>query len=187
MIVSIFRKTVRAIQDPGFKHTTVFAQRTSAGLERTGNERGRFCCTCPAILPFVELGFINSSADRKILSSENGRRDIARNLFKGFEQYMNSYAGNGKSAVSDYTVPSPKSFLVLIIASADKIQPSAPVLKSYPQAGYILCEGQRFMYKYTLGNFETREDAQKYCNELRDGPFPDAFVIAVKDGQLVPF
>ena len=120
-------------------------------------------------------------------SSENGRRDIARNLFKGFEQYMNSYAGNGKSAVSDNTVPSPKSFRVQIMASAEKIPPSAPVLKSYPQAGYILCEGQRFMYKYTLGNFETREDAQKYCNELRDGPFPDAFVIAVKDGQLVPF
>lgn len=160
------------------------------GVEKDrGMKEGGFVvlayCSMPAVL--VELGFINSSADRKILSTENGRRDIARNLFKGFEQYMNSYAGNGKSAVSDNTVPSPKSFRVQIMASAEKIPPSAPVLKSYPQAGYILCEGQRFMYKYTLGNFETREDAQKYCNELRDGPFPDAFVIAVKDGQLVPF
>jgi len=40
--------------------------------------------------------------------------------------------------------------------------------------------------KYTAGEFETGKEAVKLQNELRKKGFPDAFVVAFKNGKRVP-
>lgn len=161
------------------------------GIEKDrGMKEGGFVvlayCSMPAIL--VELGFINSSADRKVLATENGRKGIAKHLFLGFEKYMETYARNGRQQVSANAEEqtSGKRYRVQIMASVTKLADSEPALSSFPGIKYILCPDQIYKYKYTLGDFDNRDQAQKYCNELRSGPFPDAFVIAVEDDRLVP-
>ncbi|HPW77734.1 MAG: N-acetylmuramoyl-L-alanine amidase AmiC precursor [Bacteroidetes bacterium ADurb.Bin037] len=160
-----------------------------SGIEKDrGMKEGGFVvlayCSMPAIL--VELGFINSSADRKILASDSGRKGIAMQLFLGFEKYMETYAPNNRQGENADQTPSRKHFRVQVLASATKLPSSDPVIASNPGIRYIICEDQVFKYKYTLGDFETRDQAQKYCNELRSGTFPDAFVIAVENDRLAP-
>ncbi len=139
-------------------------------------------CSMPAVL--VEMGFLNSSADRKILSTENGRRNIARQLMIGFEEYLESYGQNGIDAVQR-DMPETQ-YRVQILSSREALPASNETLKAFPGIQLVICNDQIYKYKYTLGNFSNREDAQQYCNNLRKSDFPDAFVIAVKDGKLVP-
>jgi len=139
-------------------------------------------CSMPAVL--VEMGFLNSSADRKILSTENGRRNIARQLMIGFEEYLESYGQNGIAAVQ--TDMPETQYRVQILSSREALPASNETLKAFPGTQLVICNDQIYKYKYTLGNFPNREEAQQYCNNLRKSDFPDAFVIAVKDGKLVP-
>ncbi|MBP6867449.1 MAG: N-acetylmuramoyl-L-alanine amidase [Bacteroidales bacterium] len=161
------------------------------GVEKDrGMKEGGFVvlayCSMPAVL--VELGFINSSTDRKVFNSEEGRRNLALQLFFGFEKYMEAYAENGKNNLNNNIgeAGAEKRYRVQVMASMEKLPASERVFSSYPQIQYILCPGQIYKYKYTLGDFNSLEEAQEHCNRLRSGHFPDAFVIAVKDGQLVP-
>ena len=161
------------------------------GVEKDrGMKEGGFVvlayCSMPAVL--VELGFLNSSTDRKVFNSDEGRRNLARQLFFGFEKYMETYAENGKNTLNNNIgeVQAEKLYRVQVMASMEKLSASENVFSSYPQIQYILCPGQIYKYKYTLGDFKSFEEAQEYCIKLRSGHFPDAFVIAVKDGQLVP-
>ena len=163
-------------------------------LRGVGNDRGMkeggfvvlAYCSMPAVL--VELGFINSSTDRRVLSSEDGRRNLARQLFTGFEKYMETYAENGKlhMTLDEEDAQTEKRYRVQVMASMEKLPDSDGVLKTYPQIQYIVSPDQIYKYKYTMGDFITIEEAQQYCNTLRSGLFPDAFIIAVKDGKLVP-
>jgi len=139
-------------------------------------------CSMPAIL--VEMGFLNSSADRKILSTENGRRNIARQLMLGFEEYLGTYEENGRSSANSEV--SKTEYRIQVLSSREALPGSHPTLKTYPGIQVVVCNDQTYKYKYTLGNFPEREDAQEHCNNLRKSDFPDAFVIAVKDGKLVP-
>jgi len=161
------------------------------GVEKDrGMKEGGFVvlayCSMPAVL--VELGFINSSTDRKVFSSDEGRRNLARQLFFGFEKYMETYAENGKNTLNNNIgdAPAEKRFRVQVMATVEKLPASHRILSSNPQIQYILSPGQIYKYKYTLGDFNSIEEAQAYCNKLRSGSFPDAFVIAVQDGKLVP-
>ncbi|HOO68847.1 MAG TPA: N-acetylmuramoyl-L-alanine amidase [Bacteroidales bacterium] len=139
-------------------------------------------CSMPAVL--VEMGFLNSSADRKVLSTENGRRNIARQLMQGFEEYMKTYVQKGLPSANQET---PQTlYRVQILSSKEALPKSHPTLKAFPDTRFVLCNDQIYKYKYTLGNFPNKEEAQQYCNKLRKSDFPDAFVIAVKDGKLVP-
>lgn len=101
---------------------------------------------------------------------------------------METYAENGKNTLNNNIgeVQAEKLYRVQVMASMEKLSASENVFSSYPQIQYILCPGQIYKYKYTLGDFKSFEEAQEYCIKLRSGHFPDAFVIAVKDGQLVP-
>lgn len=83
------------------------------------------------------------------------------------------------------TTPKPETviFKLQIMASTNKIPDSDPSLKnlkqldSYKEGGY---------YKYTLGNSENMDDIKAIKNEVKDR-FPDAFIIAFKNGKKLSF
>ncbi|NLA15698.1 MAG: N-acetylmuramoyl-L-alanine amidase [Bacteroidales bacterium] len=143
-------------------------------------------CSMPAVL--VEMGFINSATDRRILGSADGQKKIAKQLFLGFENYMKTYAENGKYKEQKIGIKkaSITTYHVQIAASKTVLPSTHTVLKSYPSIKHIICEDHIYKCKYFLGDFINAVEAQNYCDELRAGSHPDAFVIAIKDGRLVP-
>ena len=72
------------------------------------------------------------------------------------------------------------------MAGNKKIPATSAVFKGYGQVNYIECPEQKYKYKYTIGNFDTPEEAQEFCTQLRSKDFPGAFVIAVQEGKQVP-
>lgn len=148
-------------------------------------------CSMPAIL--VELGFLNSSVDRKVLGSADGQKRIAEQLFQGFENYMKTYAENSKytetiieTGTESPTAASALRYHVQVGASKTLLAADHSLVVTYPGLQHIVCEDQLYKYKYFLGDFADLKEAQNYCNTLRAGSFPDAFVITLKDGRLVP-
>lgn len=164
-------------------------------------------CSMPAIL--VELGFINSAADRKIMATDSGRKKLAHSLFLGFEQYLKDYQQHTSNLVntsstsenapivdsvpnadSSEEIPSSvvsgKEFRVQILSLKQSIKTSSKEFKGHSEVQCVVVDNQTYKYKYTLGSFTTLEKAQEYCNRLRAGDFPQAFVIAVENGKLVP-
>ncbi|MBA3706098.1 MAG: N-acetylmuramoyl-L-alanine amidase [Bacteroidetes bacterium] len=80
-------------------------------------------------------------------------------------------------------IVTPVSYKVQIISSDKKIALDADKLKGIEKPGEYLDKG---IYKYTAGEFANSEDALKLQALLRKNGFPDAFVIALKDGKRVP-
>lgn len=143
-------------------------------------------CSMPAIL--VELGFINSTSDRKVLGSTDGQKKLARHLFLGFEDYLRTYAGNGSLQLQTKEEPATAGirYHVQIAASKTLLPQNHTLFTSHPDTQYIVCEDQTYSYKYFLGDFSALEEANIFCKKLKSESFKDAFVIAVKNGKLVP-
>lgn len=204
-------------------------------------------CSMPAIL--VELGFLNSAADRSVMATDSGRKKLAHSIFLGFEAYRADYEKHNtpiassaqaatetppaeaqkpvtkptdaqkpvaKPAETQKTTdksteaqepttqkveaqkpvakptetqkpatPSPKKYLVQILASKTEIQPGSRDFKGRQDWECLICTDQPYKYKYYVGSYDTLAQAQQACNALRGSDFPGAFVIAVRDGTLV--
>lgn len=75
-------------------------------------------------------------------------------------------------------------FFRVQIASSDKPLPSDhEKFKGLEDILYYQANG---VYKYTAGNYREQAPAVKLQSELRKKGFPDAFVVAFKDGKRIP-
>jgi N-acetylmuramoyl-L-alanine amidase len=143
-------------------------------------------CSMPAVL--VELGFINSAMDRKVLGSTDGQKKLARQLFLGFEDYLKTYAENGKmhEKIPEDKKPASVYYHIQVAASKTALPQEHMLFKSHPDIKYIVCEDHIYTHKYFLGSFADLKEASVFCEKIREKHFPDAFVIAVQNGKLVP-
>jgi len=172
------------------------------------------CTSMPSVL--VELGFLSNSNEEQFLKSEDGQRQMAENLLKGFTDFKNDYdrrstgrmtssKRNGSStnrksdqnrnqeeldSTTEDTKPdvlktiTPDSdivFKIQMTSSAIKLSPNSKKLKGIPMDSFI----EKKLYKYTFGSFATFEEANRKRLEFKNS-FPDAFVLAFKDGQKMP-
>jgi len=76
-----------------------------------------------------------------------------------------------------------RSYRVQIMASRVKLPTNAKEFVAFKDVKAIPADG---WYKYTTGNFDTLEEAQKYCNEDVRKKIKDAFVVCVEDEKIVP-
>ncbi|MDR2585650.1 MAG: N-acetylmuramoyl-L-alanine amidase [Prevotellaceae bacterium] len=151
----------------------------------------------PAVL--VELGFISNTADRTVLTSDDGQNKMATALFNAFKEYqsgvdklpspISSVKEESKpvqktdSIEAPPTPPSPptpptpntstETFSVQILAISRLLQTNAPEFKGYTD---IRHKKEGTLYKYSTGSFATKEEAQTYCNKVRKD-YPQAFVV----------
>lgn len=72
-------------------------------------------------------------------------------------------------------------FKIQMTTSSSKLSPKSRQLKGLSMDFFI----ERNLYKYTYGNFSSFEEANRKRREFRKS-FPDAFVIAFKNGQKIP-
>lgn len=82
------------------------------------------------------------------------------------------------------SVEEPLRYTVQLMASQTNLPLRSPHFKSY--AGKVKCYSAAgaFRYKYGVGEYESREEAQKHLREVRK-VFPQAFVVCCRGTQIV--
>ena len=146
--------------------------------------------TMPSAL--IEVGFLSNASDRTTLNQASSRQSIAQDIYDAFYAFKQQYDTDGGSFTIDETVLSPTEaeagdpvekavetagphWEIQILASGKKLKNGSPDLKGEKQ---YQCRFINGMYKYSVGNFATREAAAKQLPTVRK-KFPGAFVIQV--------
>ncbi len=154
--------------------------------------------TMPSVL--IETGFLTNSQDEKFLSTENGQDIIASAIFRAFRNYKNSIEKNSHFDVqensSDSNIKnsnisednlepsiSPKElyFKVQILVSRNKINLEDPFFKNYEFVEEFKSGNWN---KYAVGKTKSYKDIINFCSLIKKD-YPDAFVVAVKNGEII--
>ena len=147
--------------------------------------------TMPSVL--VEVGFLSNASDRTTLNKEENRQKIADDLFKAFSSFKTQYDAEGGTPTVDEASLSPQEpkpeetvqqpaaptgphFEIQILASKKKLKNGSPELKGVTD---YQCRFINGFYKYSVGNFASREEASRRLPEIRK-QFSGAFVISVE-------
>lgn len=164
----------------------------------------------PSVL--VELGFLTNKEEELYLKSDQGKEELANCLFKAFTQFKADYDRKngvkpaptrttasttptatattkpaGMSSRETVTMPSsgqPQEgivFRIQVFSSSTKLPAKDPRFKGHTLDYYV----EKGFYKYTYGNFADFDSASARRKTLLSD-FPDAFVIAFKDGVRIP-
>ena len=157
----------------------------------------------PSIL--TEVGFMSNSAELKYICSEKGQMEIATALYESVKEYV-AYVKKSllieapQPEVKPAPAPAPQQqnkpkeqpatkssktyYAVQVMASKSAISTSDSRFGSYKgKVKQVRADGA-FSYKYYVGEYADRKAAQAAVPTVRK-VFPQAFVIAVKDGRVV--
>ena len=147
--------------------------------------------TMPSAL--IEVGFLSNANDRSTLNQAAKRQKIAEDIYEAFHTFKQQYDSNSgfeidesvlatdepeeepEPAVAPTVTPAGPHWEIQILASAKKLKNGSPDLKG--ETDYQ-CRFINGMYKYSVGNFSSREDAAKQLPAVRK-KFSGAFIIKV--------
>ena len=147
--------------------------------------------TMPSVL--IEVGFLSNSSDRSVMNQPANRQKIAEDIFRAFQSFKQQYDSNGGTFTldeealaaqepadpADEPAVSPAAgphFEIQILASKTKLKNGSPELKGETDYHVRFING---FYKYSVGNFATREAAARQLPAFRR-KFPGAFIIPVE-------
>lgn len=138
----------------------------------------------PAVL--LELAFVTNPVEYKYLSSAAGQEEIAGRLFNAFKAYKAKFDA---SVAVDISTPVAVSDVreywgIQIMGLGRKLGPGDPAMKGL-DAVPVKSEGGN-IYRYIYGNFPSSEQAVKELPKVRE-KFPEAFVVSVRDNEIVRF
>lgn len=150
----------------------------------------------PGVL--VETGFISNPDEEKYLITKYGQEIIASAIYRGFREYKEEIDRNTnlavviKEEVPEEPVPIPSKpeifpadqivFRIQIASSKNKISTDPSSFKG--QKGVtVIADGRWF--KYLVGQEINYHSALESCKRIKE-VFPDAFVVASKNGKLMP-
>lgn len=159
--------------------------------------------TMPAVL--TELGFISNSKDYAVLISKSGQEQFARRLFNAFTAYKDDFEDNLPDNLQEKAAAQPQKqqqkqeapagpqdsaqklsggedfFAVQILSVGKVLKKGAYDLRGRSDARYIKVGN---LYKYYIGEYASRKEAASRAQQLKK-TFPGAFVIHVKDNEIV--
>ncbi|MFO7978056.1 MAG: N-acetylmuramoyl-L-alanine amidase [Bacteroidales bacterium] len=159
--------------------------------------------TMPSIL--VEAGFLSNPKEEEYLMSKQGQSHIASAIFRAFREYKQQHdalattlnegltarnasvslerqqkeivredAGSS-GAASQVQNPNAVIFKIQFATTAEKNPVNAPQFKPLGEVEYYIHEG---LYKYTVGQASTLEEAAELQLQVQQAGFKDAFVVA---------
>jgi len=150
----------------------------------------------PGVL--VETGFISNPEEEKYLMTAYGQEIISSAIYRGFKEYKEEIDRRSNLTVviaekpSEEIVPEPDepdtlpfdqiAFSIQIASSKNKISPDPSSFKG--QKGVRVIQDGRW-FKYMVGQEMNYHSALEMCKEIKR-EFPDAFVVAAKNGKLLP-
>ncbi len=173
-----------------------------------------YATNMPGVL--TEIGFLSNKEEAAFLKSEKGIEKIVDALYRSVCDYSDyvlgtrgaeaeesaaaeTAAGSGSAEGADAAAKETEPTAASTSGAADKpLRYTVQVLASKKSVGQHNAEFKRyrgkvrryasdgaFRYKYGVGEYATRAEAQQALAEVRE-LFPKAFVIAVRDGRVVP-
>lgn len=185
-----------------FKH---HAGRTSRGVKQAGF-LVLWKTSMPAVL--IETGFLTNAEEEKFLASGEGQDKIARSVFRAFSAYKSELEGtevdpdlivkstassssanqgnatasaSSSGSVSEDTYGSGVEFRVQFLAAKELYNSGSSSLKPAGQGvSYVLENG---WYKYRSGPYTNYTEAAEKLQILKKAGYPDAFMIAHKNGE----
>ncbi len=171
------------------------AQRTDKGKKQAGF-LVLWKTTMPAIL--IEIGFISNPKEEAFLSSTNGQDLLAQSIFKAFEAYKNgiesktNYQTKVQTIVKErdtFLLDSIVLFKVQISSSSKQVDQNSQFLKNIKkiQAKEIGVEEiyHNNIYKYLIGSDTTYESCVYFSKQVKKH-YPNAFIVATKNGKIIP-
>ena len=156
--------------------------------------------TMPSVL--IEVGFLSNATDRTVLNKADNRQKIAQDIYDAFAAFKEQYDagtafdidasvlgddGSGEPDPAPGVTPAEPEkkagpekvagphWEIQILASGKKLKNGAAELKGEKE---YQCRFINGMYKYSVGNFSSKEAATQALPDVRK-KFPGAFVIAV--------
>ena len=165
----------------------------------------------PGIL--TEIGFLSNSEEYAYMNSAKGQAQIARALCDAVKDYVAFVRGAllvdddaiYEQADADVAEPAPAAasdkadkgsvktgnaeqektfYAVQLIASAKRVPPKDRQFKSYRGKVTEFVTGGRFRYKYCVGRFDTRKQAEAKLAEVRT-EFPNSFVVSCRGDRTL--
>ncbi|MBQ9201347.1 MAG: N-acetylmuramoyl-L-alanine amidase [Bacteroidales bacterium] len=151
----------------------------------------------PAVL--IELGFISNLEEEKYMNSEKGQNELAESIYQAICSYKKEHdklrasvknlgsqpqvSQAGSEEVSENGQPvSGIRYSVQILTARSEIKANDRQFKGQRD---VICYKEKDLFKYCCGSYLTEKEAIARKNELKKS-FPDAFVIALKDGVRIP-
>lgn len=161
---------------------------TRAGRKSRGVKQAPFFVlwntTMPSVL--VETGFISNEAEEQFLLSETGQDYIASSIFRAFRDYKTEYDKKSNAPIVNETqtqiVKDSLFYTIQILSSRTSITLTDKAFKDYKDIFEFESEGS---FKYLLGKSSDYKEIDNLKNIIKKD-FPEAFIIAIKNGQKIP-
>lgn len=139
----------------------------------------------PRIL--IELGFLSNSKEEIYLASKTGQTYLASAIYRAFKEYKEYIESKSNYSITEQeqnTIQNQTEvyFKVQILASSNQISVNEPAFSEYNEVEEF---NSGMSYKYAVGHFMDYTKAQEYHATIKD-KFPDSFIIAVKNNQIIP-
>ena len=202
------------MQNAYFDNSVKFASKVQSQFEKRASRKNGgvrqaglivlWNCTMPSVL--IETGFITNKTEAAFLKSENGQSLIASAIYRAFKEYKkelesktssNKTNENPKSETNsekqenktekkeDVVSENEKSniiYKVQIASSKKQLELFAYNFKGIKGVEYYKSGAD---FKYTAGNEKTFSEIKKLHEEIKK-KYPDSFVIALKNGKIIP-
>jgi N-acetylmuramoyl-L-alanine amidase len=135
--------------------------------------------TMPSVL--VEIGYISNPNEEKFLNSDQGQDYVASAIFRAFRDYKASI--ESKSDFSKIITSNEEEikFKVQISSSRKQIPLDSDFFKNMENVEEIKVNK---MFKYVVGDETNYKDITEYREKIKMN-FPDAFIIALKNGKII--
>ena len=143
--------------------------------------------TMPSVL--IELGFLTNPEEEDFLNSTQGQEYMASAIFRAFRAYKQSIE---KNAQTETVKTSPASvlkekgagveFKVQVLSSKEPLNEKGALFAGLPKVGHYR-DGD--LYKYTVGASADFESIKNLQQQLRNGKFKDAFIVAFYEGERI--
>ncbi|MBK8341502.1 MAG: N-acetylmuramoyl-L-alanine amidase [Flavobacteriales bacterium] len=147
--------------------------------------------TMPSVL--IELGFLTNATEEDFLQGAEGQDYMASAIYRAFKEYKNTVEGVEIAAptpVVEEEKPAPEAnagkdavrFKVQISTSSKRIE---PVAKNFKGLEGVEEQQGAGLFRYTVGNASSLEEARGIQRTCRDKGFDGAFIVAFRAGVRI--
>jgi N-acetylmuramoyl-L-alanine amidase len=155
--------------------------KTKVGLKDRGVLQAGFWVlyktTMPGIL--IETGYLSHDGNEKFLMSKDGQTYIASAIYRAFKEYKIEFEKENKNLLLNNVIKKEKTDDIRFRVQFASYKRKKPVdSKKFSKLRDVRYYFHKGLYKYTVGNELSVNEAEKLQSELRNKGFKDAFVVA---------